>query len=451
MNSRTPSELPKPQTFDYSSLDPKSRTLVQQRTSELKRLILRSAKDTLAIGQNLVEVREQLGYGNFRKWLKAEFAWSHQAATRFIQVAERFSCLNLRQVEIAASALYLLARPSTPEEARQEALERAFQGETITHALAMQIRSHHTIDVEAEVVEDDEESPAPVQPPSVPEPQSQSEPVNEPLPQPTEPETQPEILTDATPRPAESDQAPEKLESSAQNKPVPVNDFKVGDRIHIEGSQNKHYNGKTANVVRVNSRHKTLTVLVDGAPPWNTVSLPMQHCARIEGQSKPLEATPGIPDQRHPTVPPERYEVGDRSRILRRQHGEDNWTGETARIWEITSDGCLRVDVEGHPAVRFTLKSQWMERMLEEVDEQSDDQPEQLLDEGWADEPDPETPAIAKGSSESEAPLQLEAGDRLQVTNLGKQNQKWTGEVTEVLEVTETEIMVAVRVPRQPL
>ncbi len=105
----------------------------------------RSAQDVIEIGQKLIEVRGQIEYGNFRKWLKAEFNWSVSAATKFIQVAEQFSCVNFTQVEIAASALYLLAAPSTPEEARQEALERASQGEIITHALAKQIQlpSHY--------------------------------------------------------------------------------------------------------------------------------------------------------------------------------------------------------------------------------------------------------------------------------------------------------------------
>jgi predicted XRE-type DNA-binding protein len=77
------------------------------------------------------------------------------------------------------------------------------------------------------------------------------------------------------------------------------------------------------------------------------------------------------------------------------------------------------------------------------------------------DEADPESPAmvsdrpsaIAEEPSEAkpvkEVPLQFQAGDRLQVTNLAKQNEQWTGEVAEVLEVSEAEIKVIVRVPCQ--
>jgi len=148
------------------------------------------------------------------------------------------------------------------------------------------------------------------------------------------------------------------------------------------------------------------------------------------------------------------FEVGDRIRILRRQHGEDNWTGKTARIWQLTPDGWLRVDVEGHKGVKFTLKPNWVESMPDLSPEQQDEQPEQVLDQGWADEPDPESPISdipLQAQSQGEAHPQFQAGDRLQVTNLGQQNQQWSGEVAEVLEVTEAEIKVTVRLPRQPI
>lgn len=260
---------------------------------------------------------------------------------------------------------------SSPQETGAEPVEKDFSSPFASHDPQRQLPPAITIDVKAEVIEDDEESSAPTEipPASAPRPQPESL-IKPPA------ELEPPEATDPEPVP-ELEQA--QKDPSEQEATTLPELYEVGDRIHIEGSQNKHYNGKTANVVRVNSRHKTLTVLVNGAPPWNTVSLPMQQCARIEGQTKPLEATPGMPDQRYPTVPPERHEVGDRIRILRRQHGEDNWAGKAARIWEITSDGCLRVDVEGHPGVRFTLKPDWVERMPEEIHEQSDEQPEPEL------------------------------------------------------------------------
>jgi ParB family chromosome partitioning protein len=47
------------------------------------------------------------------------------------------------QLDIPVKALYMLAAPSTPEPARQEALNRAEQGETITYTLAQEIVHEH--------------------------------------------------------------------------------------------------------------------------------------------------------------------------------------------------------------------------------------------------------------------------------------------------------------------
>lgn len=129
--------------FDYAVLSPQIRTLVQSKTSELKSLMRRSSQDIIDIGQNLIEVKEQLGHGNFGAWLKAEFDWSLRTAGRFMQVVTQFKSANLANLSIAVSALYLLAEPSTPEKARKQALELAKEGEDITHTKAKAIVNHH--------------------------------------------------------------------------------------------------------------------------------------------------------------------------------------------------------------------------------------------------------------------------------------------------------------------
>lgn len=122
------------QSFDYTVLTPEVRDLVQNKTSELKGLMRRSAQDIIDIGQKLIEVKEQLGHGNFSTWLKAEFDWSARTAARFMQVASQFKSANLANLNIAVSALYLLAEPSTSEKARQKTLELAEKGENITYS-----------------------------------------------------------------------------------------------------------------------------------------------------------------------------------------------------------------------------------------------------------------------------------------------------------------------------
>jgi hypothetical protein len=125
-------------TFDYTALDLETRIVVQQRTEEIRVLVRRSAQDIIDIGAKLIDVKARLGHGNFGRWLDAEFGWSGRTAANFMNVSSKFANFaNL--ADFAASALYLLSEPSTPEPARLEAIERANNGESITYTTAKAI------------------------------------------------------------------------------------------------------------------------------------------------------------------------------------------------------------------------------------------------------------------------------------------------------------------------
>ena len=153
-------------SFSYDELDNETRFLVGQRTSEIKNLIHRSAQDVFDIGQKLIEVKEKLDHGRFLIWLNTEFNWSKSAAQRFMQVARQFKRGNFTDLNIASSALYLLASSNTSVVARQEALERATQGEIINYSAAKSIIAQHkkigkhslprqiTVDVPAETIKE---------------------------------------------------------------------------------------------------------------------------------------------------------------------------------------------------------------------------------------------------------------------------------------------------------
>ncbi len=129
--------------FEYGLLEAQTRRVVQQRTNEIKTLMRRNSQDIVDIGQKLIEVKQHLGHGNFRNWLEFEFNWSISAATKFMQVADQFKCVNFTHLNITASTLYLIAAPSTPKEARVEVLERASNGENISYTKAKVIVSQH--------------------------------------------------------------------------------------------------------------------------------------------------------------------------------------------------------------------------------------------------------------------------------------------------------------------
>ncbi|MGV2829145.1 DUF3102 domain-containing protein [Myxosarcina sp. GI1(2024)] len=136
--SSRPSEidLSQRQRFDYGNLDSETKISVEQHALEIKSLIRQTAQDIVSIGQKLTEVKRKLKHGNFRNWLRTEFNWSMSSATKLMQVSEQFKDVNFANLNFSTSALYILAAPSTPKEARQQALKLASHGEQITYSLA---------------------------------------------------------------------------------------------------------------------------------------------------------------------------------------------------------------------------------------------------------------------------------------------------------------------------
>ena len=128
--------------FDYTALDAETRIVVQQRTSEIKDRLRRTAQDIVQIGHDLIEVKERLPHGQFGPWLSAEFDLTEGHARKLMQVARAFG-QNDHYDRFAPTALYLLASPATPDEARAEALERAEAGERIEAKDAQAIIKTH--------------------------------------------------------------------------------------------------------------------------------------------------------------------------------------------------------------------------------------------------------------------------------------------------------------------
>ena len=125
--------------FDYGTLTVECRVVVQQKTSEIRDRIKRSSQDIVEIGERLIEVKEHLGHGRFERWLELEFQWSERTARNLMGVADAFKTANFADLSIAPSALYELSAPSVPEAARREAIERASNGNHVSHKEAKAI------------------------------------------------------------------------------------------------------------------------------------------------------------------------------------------------------------------------------------------------------------------------------------------------------------------------
>ncbi|HKQ90879.1 MAG TPA: DUF3102 domain-containing protein [Blastocatellia bacterium] len=149
--------------FDYGALDQETQVLVRLRAGEIKSLAKRVAADIVEIGGKLGEVKDRVGgNGKFNEWLSAELGWSERTAYNFIAVWQRFSAANFALENVATSALYLLAAPSTPAEAVEVARQIADSGEEVTHGVAKEIvrQAKAKKPKQAELIEQPEEDGA---------------------------------------------------------------------------------------------------------------------------------------------------------------------------------------------------------------------------------------------------------------------------------------------------
>ena len=86
----------------------------------------------VAIGQELIEIKERLGHGHFCGWLKSEFGMSPDTAERYMRVVRVFGG-KIRTVRILKpTTLYALTAKTTPETIRDGIVERIEAGEQVS-------------------------------------------------------------------------------------------------------------------------------------------------------------------------------------------------------------------------------------------------------------------------------------------------------------------------------
>lgn len=90
-------------------------------------------EDIVAIGLDLIAVKEKLEHGLFGQWLAAEFEMSDVTAHRFMSVASRMG-KSFTVKDLSPTVLYALAAPSTPDEVVEKATTKAVAGGKVTAA-----------------------------------------------------------------------------------------------------------------------------------------------------------------------------------------------------------------------------------------------------------------------------------------------------------------------------
>jgi len=122
--------------FSYDALEPDTRAYVQERTVEIRALMVRAAQDIVSIGGKLTDVKARLQHGQFGAWIEREFQMSAVSAWNFMRVYTRFGDKSsiIEDLNLGPTVLYLLAAPSVPDEAVELMLDRARAGEHVTVA-----------------------------------------------------------------------------------------------------------------------------------------------------------------------------------------------------------------------------------------------------------------------------------------------------------------------------
>lgn len=102
-------------------------------------------KNVLVIGAELTKAHDKLahaGNGVFCRWVEERCGFAISSAYNYMNASEMFGPGKVFPKfgkTLDDSTMFLLAKPSTPKQALDEALSRAESGEKITHKIAKEI------------------------------------------------------------------------------------------------------------------------------------------------------------------------------------------------------------------------------------------------------------------------------------------------------------------------
>ena len=122
----------------------KKKTLTDKAQGCLKRM----ANDVIELSKVCHEYHEEFGYQEYVRWCREELGIAETMGRKFLSVYDKFTAKiavtpGHYLTGIQPSVLYMLAAPSTPESARDEALELAEQGEKLTTKEAKELIEAH--------------------------------------------------------------------------------------------------------------------------------------------------------------------------------------------------------------------------------------------------------------------------------------------------------------------
>ena len=156
-----------PLFFDYGQLPVEQREVVRRAARMIKPLLRRTAEDIFVIGGELRAVKAMLPHGRYTEWLEVEVGLSDRMAQHFVNVRERLGAKSEKFSVLPPSTLYMLAAPSTPDEAITSVEERLDAGERLTVAAVKHEISDLRVQVKTVIADTSVEDTSPIDPEDV--------------------------------------------------------------------------------------------------------------------------------------------------------------------------------------------------------------------------------------------------------------------------------------------
>jgi hypothetical protein len=108
----------------YAGLPAETRDIVRSAAARIRERRQRQIEDIIAIGRDLLLVKERLGHGQFLAWLQVEVALSERSAQNHMRVAEEFEGKSATVADLPPTVVYKLAAKTVPPEVRQDILSQ---------------------------------------------------------------------------------------------------------------------------------------------------------------------------------------------------------------------------------------------------------------------------------------------------------------------------------------
>lgn len=97
------------------AVDAGTQAFLDEKAHAIRARLKRTAEDVIAIGLDLIAVKERVGYGRFRDWIETEFEMERQTAQNFMNVARRFDGKLPTVGHLPLKVLYEVSTAPTPD------------------------------------------------------------------------------------------------------------------------------------------------------------------------------------------------------------------------------------------------------------------------------------------------------------------------------------------------